>query len=117
MKRAIGSPNKKERERQDRIRELGCICCWLDGHGMNPCEIHHLNDCGRNIGHDATIGGCAWHHRGVPPGDMRPSEATLVLGPSLARDPAAFHERYGEDEELLFQQNTMLRTYADVAIG
>jgi hypothetical protein len=116
MKRSIPAPTKEQRKRQDRIRELGCICCWLDGHGSVPCEIHHLNDCGRNIGQDETVGACAWHHRGVPPYG-RPSEATLLFGPSLARDPAAFHDRYGSDEELLFQQNTMLRAYAHVTIG
>lgn len=117
MKRAIGSPNKEQRARQDRIRELGCIACWLMGHGQCPCEIQHLNDCGRNRGHEYTIGLCAWHHRGVPPGDMRPSEATIMLGPSFAREPQKFADRFGEDDELLFQQNTMLRTYEDVAIG
>lgn len=111
MKRAIGSPNKGQLKRQSIIREIGCVPCLLDGHPDTPCEVHHLNDRGRNIGHDATVGACAWHHRGVPLGNARPSEMALTHGPSLAKSPAEFAERYGNNDEMLAKQNALIATW------
>ncbi len=110
MKRSIPAPTVAQKTRQMLIREIGCAACLLDGHGRTPCEIHHLNDRGRNISQDHTVGLCEWHHRGVPRGALRPSEMEALAGPSLARAPRAFHERYGSDAELLEAQNRMVDT-------
>ena len=115
FKRAIPAPTKSQQQRQNDIRELGCIACWLDAHPHTPCEIQHLNSCGRNMGQDYTIGLCPWHHRGVIPDTIRlGSQAELILGPSFARTPRQFHDRYGSDMELLEKQNIMLTKYREV---
>ena len=111
FKRAIGSPSRAQQQRQDDIREIGCCACLLGGHGFRAPEIHHLNSGGRNMGHDFTVGLCAWHHRGIPPDGMLAAQAELVLGPSFARSPRKFREQYGVELELLEAQNAMLDTY------
>ena len=75
--------------------EVGCVACMQDMQYVTPCDVHHLIDGSRRRGHGYTVSLCAWHHRGVDP---RPGQELL---PSLARDPAAFKERYGEDDDLL----------------
>lgn len=74
--------------------EVGCVACLQDGNLVTPCDAHHLLDTGRRRGDEYTIALCAWHHRGVDP---RPGQE---LTPSLAREPAQFHLRYGSDDHL-----------------
>ena len=93
------SPTKVEREHMERVQQLGCLACRLEGR-YRLAEIHHATDRGRRIGHHAVIPLCEHHHRAVPPYGMRPSEAESVLGPSLARSPDSFRRHYGTDEEL-----------------
>jgi len=105
------SPTKAHRERWNRIRALGCIACRQNEPPVVlwPCEIHHLLDCGRRIGHDASVGLCAFHHRGSPPGNMESvKRSTEQFGPSLFHDGKGFHARYGTDKALLAYQNELL---------
>ncbi len=63
MKRRIGNANAEQRARFEKLVDFGCICCKnLFGQWIRP-EIHHINDTGRNMGHDFTIPLCPYHHR------------------------------------------------------
>lgn len=100
---------KSDEARLEVIREIGCICCAIDGWADVPCEIHHLLIGGQRHDdeHRYTIGLDAWHHRGKCSGTV---EATTEShGPSLAHTPRAFRERYGTDDELLIVQDSAIR--------
>jgi len=83
------------------IQDIGCLACLRHGRRGVPCDIHHLLRGGRRRGHQATIGLCPWHHRGVGP----------ALGLSLAHGSKSFHAMYGSDEDLLEMQNDLVRLY------
>lgn len=94
------------------IREAGCVCCRIDGRGAVACEVHHLTIGGRHgqrrRGHDATVGLCDWHHRGVQIEGWSAADMERAYGPSYARSPRAFREHYGDDDRLLQYQAVML---------
>lgn len=73
-----------------------------------------MNDCGRNMGQDFTFGLCSWHHRGVCMDGYTSSQMTAIKGPSFAKNPRAFHDRYGSDAEILEKQNLLLGKYREV---
>lgn len=97
-----------QRDRWDRLRIHGCICCKKSGRIRAP-EIHHLVEGMKRLGHDFTIPLCPWHHRAEPPFmEMRKSEALEWLGPSLAESKRQFTEYYGTERELLEEVNLWL---------
>jgi hypothetical protein len=112
MQHSTGTPTAAQRVRFERIRELGCIACRMRGLGLRVPEIHHLTITGRHggkrAGHDATVGLCAWHHRGVPFSSMAAADTEAMAGPSLARTPRRFREVFGQDAQLLEYQNQLL---------
>jgi len=93
VKRSIKPPTKAQRELHQRMRDFGCICCWLEGMPGESAELHHINDCGRNMGQNYVLPLCAYHHRGVLRGYAR--------GPSLADGKKPFVAHYGTELELL----------------
>lgn len=114
-KRSTHTPTKAQALRIDRIKRGECCCCVINrdiGYAtanFGGCDAHHLLSGGRRIGHDATLGVCPWHHRGVKPYDaMTDAEATRQFGPSLAHGSRPFHEVYGSDMDLLAIQNERL---------
>lgn len=115
FKRAIPKCTPDQQGRQDVIRNLGCIAgrmnwdkrdfslsCW----GM---EIHHLTKTGRQIGQDATVCLCQWHHRGICHEGFDTTTMTLTYGPSLAKGSKLFHAQYGDNATLLEYQNNLLK--------
>lgn len=63
MKRVI---NKTDRERFKKLKDFGCVLCYLQGYPGTPAEIHHVRTevgWGRD-GHQNTIPLCPYHHRG-----------------------------------------------------
>ena len=110
FKRAIPKPTPDQQSRQDKCRAAGCIACKQDGTyfiawaaQIHP-EIHHLTVSGRQIGQDATVCLCSWHHRGICVPNARTSEMERLYGPSLAKGSKTFHARYGSNDELLAYQ-------------
>lgn len=104
----IGS---REKKRFDAIQAIGCIACWTDGDRYEPCDIHHLTDKGgrkHSGGHQATIGLCPWHHRGLVADGVTGTWMRNQYGPSMALESKAFAERYGSQRELLAKVNEML---------
>ncbi len=108
MKSPIGSPNREALARFRDMQDIGCLACRQDGRPATPGDVHHLLVGGRRLSHHASVCLCAWHHRAVPPAGMNSRQAEKHVGPSLARTPRAFRERYGSDVELLEMQNRLL---------
>lgn len=105
--RSTGTPTAAQRARFDAIRDSGCIACRMLGLPWMPCHVHHLTVGGRHgqkrRGHDYTIGLCPYHHVGEDA-----HRWALELGPSYAREPRAFRERFGDDEALLAYQERLI---------
>lgn len=116
----IGSPlgemTREEALRADAIRDIGCVACRLrfPNIGTVPCEIHHLTIGGlhgqKRRGHEFSIGLCWWHHRGESDSEGK-ERMRRWLGPSYAREPGAFREEFGSDDELLEAQNRLIAAY------
>ncbi len=96
------APTKAQKQRFQKLQELGCICCLKEG-GYRAPDIHHITDCGRRMGHDYTIPLCPYHHRGVI---TDPHE--IYRGPSLADGKRPFETCYGTELELLSQVNNLI---------
>jgi hypothetical protein len=94
------------------IKDIGCICCRLDGFDWTYCDVHHLlttglHGNGERRGDEFTVGLCKWHHVG-----RRDDSCHWAIGPSYASNARAFREKYGDDEVLLTIQNTLLAAVA-----
>jgi len=103
------------------IREIGCVVAYLRKVGFLPCEKHHLlttgmHGNGKRRGEQFTVGLNAWSHRGVVPEGWTESDAIELLGPSYAREPAAFRALY-PDALLLETQEALLKQWRDGVIG
>lgn len=90
----------------DLVKRAGCVCCIAQGYPHNPdgpmVEAHHLLRAGLRIGHGATVGLCAFHHRGrVVVQGWSLAEHRERLGPSLAEGSVPFHTHFGDDAALL----------------
>ncbi len=102
MRRAIGNMTKADRARFARLQLFGCIACRLLDQPGTPGDIHHLTDCGQQLGHEATICLCPYHHRGYP------SSEGWCKGPSLADNKTAFVHTFGTEKQLLAISNTLM---------
>lgn len=110
MKRghSTGKPTKTEAARMDAIKAGPCVCCHQRGLFSWAPEIHHLLRGGRRIGHEATVGLCAWHHRSVITFGCTGAEMRDHFGPSLNEGSKPFHAQFGTDDELLAIQDALL---------
>lgn len=114
--RSTGKPTAAQLARWWKINDpddgAGCLVCHILGIGRLPAEIHHLTVGGRHgqkrRGHDYTIGLNSWSHRGEPLPGWTIEECERRLGPSYARSPNAFRERFGDDDTLLALQNELI---------
>lgn len=82
------------------FQDIGCVACRKLGR-FSHADVHHLLSGGRRRGHRFTIPLCPWHHRGEEAVYVPVREMEKLSGPSLARTPRKFRERFGTDEELL----------------
>lgn len=82
--------DKKQKQRMALLKSVPCCAC-----GAWDVEIHHITDCGRRIGHDATIPLCVSCHR---TGEV-----------SIGRSKSTFVETYGTELELLARVNKMYK--------
>lgn len=89
---------KEEQAHIQKVLELGCIACLIDGVGYVPAEYHHT-DGSRKLGaHKKGIPLCVQHHRAGN------KEGMISIHPYKAR----FEARYGKQEELLKMVNEMV---------
>lgn len=86
----------------------------MDGRLGVPCDMHHILSGGRRISHSHTVGLCPWHHRAVNATNESDKEVELEYGPSLARSPKRFAERYGTPKELIEIQNELIAKLHEV---
>lgn len=92
--RAIGSPTAAQQAYQDAQRAHGCAACHLRGNHKQPgaTEIHHRTTGDlhgqKQLGQDATVALCSWHHRGLPLYGQTQAVMRDTYGPSLA-----YHKR------------------------
>jgi len=99
-----------EQDRIDAIHERGCVPCWresiLVGRSWlpEPCDIHHVEQDDWSM----TYGNCPWHHRAICKGEMNEQVMRGVFGPSMAKEPGQYHERYGSEGDLLALQSELL---------
>jgi Recombination enhancement, RecA-dependent nuclease len=112
--------NPKAREhRFRRLKEMGCIACWMEGNMNSQPEIHHLNLGGhagqKRRGDEYTIPLCPWHHQGRRIGNATTLGMAQLLGPSMAITPRLFRVKYGRDDELLAKVNNLLRQMDELA--
>lgn len=113
-KRAIPAPTKAQRERQNKIIEIGCIIARQRLGKYIPCAVHHQNVGGKhgakNLGQDFTIGLNDWSHQGyaLTAYGWSKADCRRILGPSLAVEPRAFRQTFGDDAALLAYQNELL---------
>lgn len=99
---AIPTATVDELRRMAACRRAGCLACLLDGMngGCGPVEYHHFKLGGRVAGHRHGIALGIYHHQGRKPITGSFDEIAAKFGPSLARNPRAFHARYGSNQEL-----------------
>jgi hypothetical protein len=90
------------------IKEIGCICCLMEGIPKRLCEWHHLTEEGFTISHQDTIGLCQWHHKAICEEGKNSTEMRRIYGPSLAKGSVPFHRNYGTQEFLLGYQNKLI---------
>jgi hypothetical protein len=96
-------PTAEERRRLSILSEVGCLCCMIDG-WWESAEIHHPTEGFHRKGHRHSYPICPWHHRAVPP-----PHVCVDFGPSLARAPAQYCERYGTEAELVQIADAVVR--------
>jgi hypothetical protein len=114
--------NKLQRERRIyAITRIGCLPCRHRGiYGMPP-DIHHPNSGGhagqKRMGDDVFYGACPWHHRGIPLSGKDEDWCRMHFGPSRAKEPNAFREEFGTEDELLAEQEKLIGLYESNVIG
>jgi hypothetical protein len=114
------TPRARE-HRFRRLKEMGCIACFLSGTPDVYPEIQHLNlgsHAGqKQLGDEFTIPLCKWHHQAHRIHETRDSKwHEAIFGPSL-KSARKFHARYGSDATLLAKVNDLIRQMDDVAYG
>ena len=90
--------NKADKERYQKLSELGCIVCVIYEGVWSPCEIHHPNGRTGN-GNQETLGLCFRHHREGSNNKMYVSRHPWL---------AEFEDRYGSEEWLLEETNKLI---------
>lgn len=88
---------KCDKERYQKLSDLGCIICLKEGH-YTPPAIHHINGRTGN-GNQETIPLCYYHHQ-----EGSDCEAYTSRHPFKTR----FQERYGSEESLLEETNKLI---------
>lgn len=95
------------------MQQAGCVPCFLEAklqgreYVPEPPDIHHVDQ----DNPDATYANCPWHHRGIRKNELDYLEMQRHFGPSMARNPARYRERYGSEDELLACQTVMIEEW------
>ena len=99
--RSLAPANAYERKRWAVIKDFNqCLNC--EGPHV---EIHHLLVGGLRVSHLATVGLCAWCHRGAKEAGETITSMRWLCGPSLFHHKREFYERWTSDQYLLDKQN------------
>ena len=102
----------------EHIKLFGCVVCWVYlRRQYTPCEAHHIVEKGKQAGHHKTIGLCPWHHRGEPDKFGTEANAYAIAGPSMAKHPEEYRERFGDDAWLLNCNRELISAWPDWKIA
>lgn len=85
---------QSDQQHLNRLSEIGCIACRLQGNPGTPAEIHHPRagtGAGRKAPHNQAIPLCPAHHRGTD----------HPITPSIHLDKDRFIAMFGTEAELL----------------
>jgi len=93
------NPTSKEKKHMDRVSQLGCIVCRLQGFYDVPCEIHHIEGKTKENTHFKVLPLCFEHHR------MGSGMEPISRHPYKAR----FEKTYGTEYELLELVNSLVK--------
>ena len=93
------SLTKSDKDRFERLRELGCIVCILDLEVFTPPAIHHIDGKTKEGAHDLTIPLCAKHHQEKD--NHKPKRWISRHGDGRYE----FEDRYGSEQYLLEETN------------
>lgn len=104
-------PTKEEQRRFQAIQSIGCLPCRMEGLFNVPCEIHHVVEGAYRRGHSYTYGVCPYHHRGLTPEGLIEDTAYKIAGPSMALNKKQYQERYGTEQELLWEQERLIKMW------
>ena len=91
-------PNAEEQNHMDRVSQLGCIVCRLQGFYGVPAEIHHIEGNTKINTHFKILPLCFEHHR------MGSDKEPISRHPYKAR----FEKAYGSEYKLLEIVNSLL---------
>ena len=97
------TPSKADKERFDKLYELGCIVCLHHFETFTPTAIHHIDGQTKKGCHQLTIPLCGAHHQ-IP-------SNTGEWVCRHADGKKAFEEAYGTEMELLEITNQMIGNY------
>ena len=92
---------KADRERGDKMRELGCIVC-LDYDIYTPPAIHHIDGKTKEGCHNLTIPLCEKHHQ------HKDNESPQRWVSRHGDGKAAFVNSYGSEYALLAEVNRLI---------
>jgi hypothetical protein len=104
---------KRQQRRFEIMHDAGCVPCWLESklqgrkYAPEPADMHHVEQ----DDHAKTYACCPWHHRGLPKNMLHESRMNQNFGPSMAKEPARYRARYGNEEDLLRFQQTMIEAH------
>lgn len=94
---------KKDKQRFDKLRDLGCIVCLNSMNVYTPPAIHHMDGKTKEGSHELTIPLCQSHHQ------YKSNSSIWISRHGDGR--AAFENAYGTEGELLKQVNGMINAY------
>lgn len=97
------NPTRAEQEHMDKVRELGCIVCYLKFGQRKNCEIHHIEGKTKEGAHFKVLPLCFEHHR------MGSDKEPISRHPYKKR----FIEAYGTEQYLLEEVNKQLESIAN----
>jgi hypothetical protein len=95
------SLNKADKDRGDKLREMGCIVCLNVFNVYSPTAIHHLDGQTKEGCHQLTIPLCPRHHQIKD--NVKPPQWFAFHG-----DKTSFEIEYGTQYELLEQVNGLI---------
>jgi hypothetical protein len=94
----MSKPTAEQRRRWNKIAELGCLPCLLDGTEGTPATISHSHEHGYRD-HDKVWPCCPIHHL---------YEHAKTGTPNRHANPIEFRDKYGTDSELVEKANQLL---------
>lgn len=103
-------PRTKDQQRRfDAIKDIGCVPCRKMGYYDVPCDIQHVVEGSKRLGHDYTYGACPYHHRNVT--DLDKDTAYKILGPSLAVNKREYEDTFGTERELVWEMDRLIKLW------